>query len=63
MKIKYDSETDALYVRLTDHQIIDSEAVRPGIILDFDEKGKVAGIEVLDASQRETLPEPLKVAA
>jgi len=63
MNIEYDPEVDALYVRLIDRKIIESEEVQPGIILDFDEAGKVAGVEVLNASKRETSPTPIKVAA
>ena len=62
MKIEYDPAIDALFVKLTDMPIIESEEVQPGIILDFDENGKVAGLEVLNVSQRESKP-PLKAAA
>jgi uncharacterized protein YuzE len=61
MKIEYDPEVDALYVRLTDRKIIDSEQVQPGIILDFDEAGTVVAVEILNASKREA--SPLKAAA
>ncbi len=63
MKIEYDPEVDALYVRLTEHKIIESEQVQPGIILDFDEAGKVVGVEVLAVSKRSNDTEPLKIAA
>lgn len=63
MKIEYDPEIDALYIRLTDSKIIDSEQVQPGIILDFDAAGKVVSVEVLNASKQERTPEPLKAAA
>jgi uncharacterized protein YuzE len=63
MKIEYDPEVDALYVRLTESKIIESEQVQPGIVLDFDAAGKVVGVEVLNASKRKTPAEPLKAAA
>lgn len=63
MKIEYDPEVDALYVRLTESEIIESEQVQPGIILDFDADGKVVGVEVLNASKRETPVAPMKAAA
>ncbi len=59
MKLKIDRENDALYLRLDDNAIIDSEEVQPGIILDYDEKGNVIGIEVLKLSSR-TNAEQLK---
>lgn len=63
MNIEYDPAVDALYVRLTDGRIIESEEVQPGIVLDFDEAGKVVSVEVLNASKRESSPAPLKAAA
>lgn len=61
MKIDYDPATDALYVRLSDQPIIESEQVKPGIVLDYDEGGNVVGIEVLSASKNDNAP--LKQAA
>ena len=43
---------DALYIRLSDTPIHDSEEVNPGIILDYDEKNNLAGIEILQVSKR-----------
>jgi len=63
MKFEYDPEVDALYIRLNEAKIVESEEVQPGIILDFDENGKVAGLEVLDASKRSTTPAPVQKAA
>ena len=63
MRFDYDPQVDALYIRLNEEKIIESEEVQPGIILDFDENGKVAGVEVLNASKRDTTPTPAKKAA
>jgi uncharacterized protein YuzE len=52
MKVTVDKEADALYMRLSDTRIQDSEEVRPGIILDYDEKDNLVGIEVLRVSER-----------
>lgn len=53
MRLKIDRENDALYFRLDETTpIIDSEEVEPGVILDFDENGRVVGIEMLDLSTR-----------
>jgi uncharacterized protein YuzE len=49
MKTTYDPQVDALSVRLTDAEIRDSEEVRPGIVFDFDEDGRIVGFEILDA--------------
>jgi len=46
------NEDDALYLRLDDSKIMESEEVSEGIILDYNADGKVVGIEVLYVSQR-----------
>ncbi len=52
MKLVVHKENDALYLRLDDSAIVESEEVSDGIILDYNAKGKVVGIEVLYISQR-----------
>jgi uncharacterized protein YuzE len=52
MKLKVDKKADALYLRLDDSKIIESEEVSPGIILDFNRKNQVVGIEILRLSKR-----------
>lgn len=59
MKLKMNKETDALYFRLEDSSITESEEVQPGIILDYNKNGKVVGIEILNLSMRVT-PDKLK---
>jgi len=57
MRLKVDKESDALYFRLDETKIVESEEVRPGIILDFDDKGRVVGVEFLGITSRTTLEE------
>ena len=52
MRLHVDKEADALYLRLDDSKIIESEEVSPGVVLDFNEHNQVVGIEVLNLSQR-----------
>ena len=48
MRVHFDEQADALYMRLDDTvRIVDSEEVRPGVVLDFDEHDRVGGIEIL----------------
>ena len=54
MKLHVDQAADALYLRLDDSTIIESEEVSPGIVLDYDEHNQVVGIEMLNLSQRTT---------
>jgi uncharacterized protein YuzE len=60
MRLKVDKESDALYFRLDESAILESEEVQPGIILDFNADGRVVGIEILNLSTR-VAPEQLQV--
>lgn len=60
MRLKIDKENDALYFRLDESSIVESEEVESGVILDFNADGKVVGIEMLNLSSRIN-PEQLKV--
>ena len=52
MRMRTDEAADALYIRLEESAIVESEEVSPGVILDFDEDGRVVGIEILNVRQR-----------
>jgi uncharacterized protein YuzE len=52
MRLHVDKEADVLYLRLDDSKIIESEEVSPGVVLDFNERNQVVGIEMLNLSQR-----------
>lgn len=52
MKIHLDRATDALYIRLEYSPIIGSEAVYPGIVVDFNADDEVVAIEVLGVQKR-----------
>jgi uncharacterized protein YuzE len=52
MKLKLDEKADALYLRLDDSKIVESEEVSPGVVLDFNERAEVVGVEILRLSQR-----------
>ncbi len=40
-----------LYIELTKQTAVESKEVAPNIVLDFDESGRVVGIEIEDARQ------------
>jgi len=52
MKVTIDKDADALYIRLSNTQIYDSEEVKPGVILDYDDQDNLIGIEILRVSER-----------
>ena len=51
MRIRYDRKVDALYIRLVEGKIEESDEVSEGVIMDYDENGLLMGIEILDASR------------
>ena len=56
MRLNVDREADALYLRLDDSKIVESEEVSPGVVLDFNEANEVVGIEMLYLSKRSKAP-------
>ena len=52
MKLTIDPDADALYLRLSDSAIVDSEQVASGVVLDYDAHDNVVGVEVLHLSKR-----------
>lgn len=52
MKLHVDKEADALYLRLDDSPIVESEEVSPGVVLDYNESNEVVGVELLHLSKR-----------
>ena len=50
--IRYDSDADALYIRIREGKVLESDEVEDRIIVDYDEKGNVVGIEVFEFSKR-----------
>jgi uncharacterized protein YuzE len=55
MKVTYDGKTDTLTMVLKENvPVVDSDEQTEGLVLDFDAKGEVVSIEVLDASRRVT---------
>ena len=52
MKLNVDKSADALYLRLDDSSIVESEEVSPGVVLDYNESNEVVGVEILNLSKR-----------
>jgi uncharacterized protein YuzE len=62
MRLKVDRESDALYLRLDESKIVDSEEVTPGVVLDFNEHDEVVGVEILRLSKRVSMGDISKVS-
>jgi len=51
MKIEYDRDVDALYIRLQEKNVARTIEIGEGLNIDFDDQGKLIGLEVLDATE------------
>lgn len=55
MKIEYDKEVDALYIRIQEKKVAHTREIEEGINLDFDSDGKMIGLEIIGATERYSL--------
>lgn len=61
MRVHFDPDADALYVRLDDSPIVEAEEVSPGVVLDFNAEQEVVGIELLRVQQRSPGANPRQI--
>ncbi|PSN19138.1 hypothetical protein C7271_08845 [filamentous cyanobacterium CCP5] len=52
MKIVYDPDADILQISLKAGVVEETTQVAPGLILDYDDEGQLAGIEIQQASKQ-----------
>ncbi|NTV82570.1 MAG: DUF2283 domain-containing protein [Chlorobaculum sp.] len=55
MKISYYPDTDSLYIDLSEQPSVESREVSEGIVLDYDAEGRLAGIDIDNASKKVNL--------
>ena len=55
VRVRYDEQVDALYIKLKETSYHESDEIREGFIVDYDKDGNVIGIEMLDVSEYLTL--------
>jgi uncharacterized protein YuzE len=60
MKVNYDSKTDILTIIFTETPVAESDEDKPGVILDYDDKGNLVSLEIMDASQRVSVPSKIE---
>jgi uncharacterized protein YuzE len=52
MKLNYYPDTDSLYIDLSEQPSAESREVSEGVVLDFDAKGNLVGIDIDNASTK-----------
>lgn len=51
MKLHYYSDTDSLYIDLSERKSFDSKEIAEGVVIDFGEDGTIVGIDIDHASK------------
>jgi uncharacterized protein YuzE len=62
MRIEYDREVDALYIRLQQKYVARKVEIEEGLNLDLDENGKLIGLGILDATDRYPLADIFNIS-
>ena len=57
MKLNYYPETDSLYIDLSEKTSVESKEISEGVVLDYDEAGRLVGIDIDNASKKVQLKE------
>ena len=60
MKVNYDSKTDILTIIFTETKVTESDEDKPGVILDYDDKGNLVSLEIMDASLWVSVPSKIE---
>lgn len=52
MKIVYDSDKDILQISFNSRIVEETTQIAPGLVMDYDEDGKVIGLELRNAAKK-----------
>ncbi len=52
MEVSYDESADVLLIRLGRGKVVESEEIEEGVIVDYDENGKILAVEILNPKGR-----------
>ncbi len=52
IKLEYDPQADAIYLKLSNNQIIESEEIINGVVYDYGENDEIIGIEILNLKSK-----------
>ncbi|MHB1699231.1 MAG: DUF2283 domain-containing protein [Acidobacteriaceae bacterium] len=51
MKLHYYPETDSLYIDLATRVSADSQEIAEGLVVDYDDEGRIVGLDIQHASE------------
>ena len=60
MKVFYNQTADTLTIIFTETPVAESDEDKPGVILDYDDKGNLVSLEIMDASRRVNVPSKIE---
>ena len=71
MKLNYHPATDSIYIDLSEQTSVESREISEGVVLDYDERGNLVGIDIDNASAKvdlrklivSKLPGPVETSA
>jgi uncharacterized protein YuzE len=69
MKLNYHPDTDSLYIDLSEQTSVESREISDGVVLDYDAKGNLVGIDIDNAKVDlrklivSKLPRPVETSA
>lgn len=52
MRLAYHSDTDSLYIDLSENPSVESREISDGVVLDYDAAGMLVGIDIDNASHK-----------
>jgi uncharacterized protein YuzE len=52
MKLNYYADTDSLYIDLSEHPSVESREISEGVVLDYDARGNLVGVDIDNASTK-----------
>ena len=52
MKLSYYPDTDSLYIDLSEQTSVESREISEGVVLDYDARGNLVGIDIDNASAK-----------
>lgn len=55
MKLNYHSDTDSLFIDLSERTSVESREISDGVVLDYDAEGNLVGIDIDNASRKVAL--------